>query len=99
MLGHIVNLIFINIFIVIFVLYRENFIHWDDFLNMFLWLRQKDLMKEKTFGNTVQERQLFHGADPATIETICNQNFDRYICGTGSSAFGLGEFYLWELTY
>ncbi|XP_073477597.1 zinc finger CCCH-type antiviral protein 1-like [Aquarana catesbeiana] len=70
--------------------------------NSNLWMlynRQKDQMKKKNLANTVDERQLFHGTNPADIDVICSRNFDQNICGTNGIEYGLGSYFARDASY
>ncbi|XP_056373923.1 zinc finger CCCH-type antiviral protein 1-like isoform X1 [Hyla sarda] len=56
---------------------------------VFQW--QKEQMKNVNQGQDVRETRLFHGADTAHIDDICNQNFDWHLCGTNGTAYGQGR--------
>ncbi|XP_053243525.1 protein mono-ADP-ribosyltransferase PARP12-like isoform X3 [Podarcis raffonei] len=54
---------------------------------------QKEQMKKKNGGKTVDERLLFHGTNPSSLEAICSDNFDWRICGTNGTAYGKGSYF------
>ncbi|XP_034993495.2 zinc finger CCCH-type antiviral protein 1 isoform X1 [Zootoca vivipara] len=64
---------------------------------IFQW--QKEQMKKKNGGNTVDERLLFHGTSPSSLEAICSDNFDWRICGTNGTAYGKGSYFARDAAY
>ncbi|NXO65298.1 PAR12 polymerase, partial [Phainopepla nitens] len=64
---------------------------------VFQW--QKEKMKRENGGKEVQEKQLFHGTDVTSMETICTQNFDWRICGSNGNNYGKGIYFARDAVY
>ncbi|XP_028584451.2 protein mono-ADP-ribosyltransferase PARP12-like isoform X3 [Podarcis muralis] len=64
---------------------------------IFQW--QKEQMKKKNGGKAVDERLLFHGTNPSSLEAICSDNFDWRICGTNGTAYGKGSYFARDASY
>ncbi|XP_044050221.1 protein mono-ADP-ribosyltransferase PARP12 [Siniperca chuatsi] len=64
---------------------------------VFQW--QKEQMKKKNGGKTVNEQYLFHGTDKSLIEAICEQNFDWRMCGVHGTAYGKGSYFAKDASY
>ncbi|XP_077786931.1 protein mono-ADP-ribosyltransferase PARP12-like isoform X2 [Podarcis muralis] len=60
---------------------------------------QKEQMKKKNGGKAVDERLLFHGTNPSSLEAICSDNFDWRICGTNGTAYGKGSYFARDASY
>ncbi|XP_042351718.1 protein mono-ADP-ribosyltransferase PARP12 [Plectropomus leopardus] len=64
---------------------------------VFQW--QKEQMKVRNGGNSVNEQYLFHGTDESLIEAICEQNFDWRMCGVHGTAYGKGSYFARDASY
>ncbi|XP_049929013.1 protein mono-ADP-ribosyltransferase PARP12 isoform X2 [Epinephelus moara] len=64
---------------------------------VFQW--QREQMKERNGGNSVNEKYLFHGTDESLIEAICEQNFDWRMCGVHGTAYGKGSYFARDASY
>ncbi|XP_046870582.1 protein mono-ADP-ribosyltransferase PARP12 isoform X2 [Hypomesus transpacificus] len=64
---------------------------------VFQW--QKEQMKQRNGGKTVDERHLFHGTDSSLIDAICEQNFDWRVCGTNGTLYGKGSYFARDALY
>ncbi|NXN81318.1 PAR12 polymerase, partial [Bombycilla garrulus] len=64
---------------------------------VFQW--QKEKMKRENGGKEVQEKQLFHGTNVTSMETICSQNFDWRICGSNGNNYGKGSYFARDALY
>ncbi|KAM5170784.1 zinc finger CCCH-type antiviral protein 1-like [Mantella aurantiaca] len=70
--------------------------------NSALWKQyqgQKDEMKKKNLSSTVNEKQLFHGTNPAYTDAICRENFDRHVCSISNIAYGQGSYFSLKASY
>ncbi|XP_041111298.1 protein mono-ADP-ribosyltransferase PARP12-like isoform X1 [Polyodon spathula] len=64
---------------------------------VFQW--QKEQMKMRSGGSSVDERFLFHGTDKAIVDTICDENFDWRICGVHGTLYGNGSYFARDAKY
>ncbi|RXM37027.1 Poly [ADP-ribose] polymerase 12 [Acipenser ruthenus] len=64
---------------------------------VFQW--QKEQMKMRSGGSSVDERFLFHGTDKAIVDTICEENFDWRICGVHGTLYGNGSYFARDAKY
>ncbi|XP_070763239.1 protein mono-ADP-ribosyltransferase PARP12 [Enoplosus armatus] len=64
---------------------------------VFQW--QREQMKKKNGGHTVNEKYVFHGTDESLIEAICEQNFDWRMCGIHGTAYGKGSYFARDASY
>ncbi|XP_067090750.1 protein mono-ADP-ribosyltransferase PARP12 isoform X2 [Osmerus mordax] len=64
---------------------------------VFQW--QKEQMKQRNGGKTVDEKHLFHGTDSSLIDAICEQNFDWRVCGTNGTLYGKGSYFARDASY
>ncbi|KAK5867740.1 hypothetical protein PBY51_012204 [Eleginops maclovinus] len=64
---------------------------------VFQW--QKEQMKMRNGGKTVNEQYLFHGTEESLIEAICEQNFDWRMCGVHGTAYGKGSYFARDASY
>ncbi|MBN3271030.1 PAR12 polymerase, partial [Polyodon spathula] len=64
---------------------------------MFQW--QKEQMKKKNGGESVDEKILFHGTEQTLLDAICEQNFDLRICGVHGSLYGKGSYFARDASY
>ncbi|KAM6946136.1 protein mono-ADP-ribosyltransferase PARP12-like [Aplochiton taeniatus] len=64
---------------------------------VFHW--QKEQMKVKNGGKTVDERYLFHGTDESAVEAICEQNLDWRECGLNGTHYGMGSYFARDAVY
>ncbi|CAJ1057150.1 protein mono-ADP-ribosyltransferase PARP12-like [Xyrichtys novacula] len=64
---------------------------------VFHW--QKEQMKKRNGGKTVNQQYLFHGTDESLIEAICDQNFDWRMCGVHGTAYGKGSYFAKNASY
>ncbi|KAK1888404.1 Protein mono-ADP-ribosyltransferase PARP12 [Dissostichus eleginoides] len=64
---------------------------------IFQW--QKEQMKMRNGGKTVNEQYLFHGTEESLIEAICEQNFDWRMCGVHGTAYGKGSYFARDASY
>lgn len=64
---------------------------------VFQW--QKDQMKKRNGGNSVNEQYLFHGTDESLVEAICEQNFDWRMCGVHGTSYGKGSYFARDASY
>lgn len=64
---------------------------------VFQW--QREQMKERNGGKSVNEKYLFHGTDESLIEAICEQNFDWRMCGVHGTAYGKGSYFARDASY
>ena len=56
-------------------------------------------MAKKAGGNEPDERQLFHGTNPETVEAICQQGFDWRMCGKHGTTYGKGSYFACKANY
>lgn len=66
-----------------------------------LWIQykqKKDRMAKKS-GKEPEERQLFHGTNPSTVEAICQQGFDWRMCGKNATFYGKGSYFASNANY
>ena len=63
-----------------------------------LYCRKKSLMAKKS-GKEPEERQLFHGTKPDTVEAICQQGFDWRMCGKHGTVYGKGSYFACKANY
>lgn len=68
------------------------------------WLyfsRKKENMIEKAKGDQrkVNEKRLFHGTNPRSVEAICKNNFDWRLNGKNATAYGKGSYFAVEASY
>ncbi|MGH0137303.1 UNVERIFIED_CONTAM: hypothetical protein FKN15_034388 [Acipenser sinensis] len=61
--------------------------------------RQKEQMKKKNGGESVDEKFLFHGTEQSLLDAICEQNFDWRICGVHGSLYGKGSYFARDASY
>ncbi|XP_041113997.1 protein mono-ADP-ribosyltransferase PARP12-like isoform X2 [Polyodon spathula] len=64
---------------------------------VFQW--QKEQMKKKNGGESVDEKFLFHGTEQSLLDAICEQNFDWRICGVHGSLYGKGSYFARDASY
>ncbi|XP_033882099.3 protein mono-ADP-ribosyltransferase PARP12-like isoform X1 [Acipenser ruthenus] len=64
---------------------------------VFQW--QKEQMKKKNGGESVDEKFLFHGTEQSLLDAICEQNFDWRICGVQGSLYGKGSYFARDALY
>ena len=55
--------------------------------------RKKQNMKNEN------EKKLFHGTSPESVETICKKNFDWRLCGKNGTTFGEGSYFALDASY
>lgn len=72
--------------------------------NRFMWetyCRKKENMIEKAKGDQrkVNEKRLFHGTNPRSVEAICKNNFDWRLNGKNATAYGKGSYFAVEASY
>ena len=48
---------------------------------------------------TLDEKRLFHGTSPDTVEAICKQNFDWRLHGKNATAYGEGSYFAKNASY
>lgn len=53
----------------------------------------------KKAGNTLEERQLFHGTSPKIVDAICQQGFDWRMCGKHATVYGKGSYFACTAVY
>ena len=53
----------------------------------------------KKSGREPEERQLFHGTKPDTVEAICQQGFDWRMCGKHGTSYGKGSYFACKANY
>ncbi|KAL2093805.1 hypothetical protein ACEWY4_011117 [Coilia grayii] len=71
----------------------QNLLLWRDFQ----W--QRDKMKVRADQGHVREMELFHGTDQASLDAICEHNFDWRICGVHGSHYGKGSYFARDASY
>ena len=64
-----------------------------------LFYRKKSRMAKKLAGKHPEERQLFHGTKPDTVEAICQQGFDWRMCGKHGTTYGKGSYFASKANY
>ncbi|XP_078361818.1 uncharacterized protein LOC144646153 [Oculina patagonica] len=72
--------------------------------NPFMWekyCRKKENMMAAAQRNQqqVNEKRLFHGTSPGTVEAICKQNFDWRLHGKNATRFGEGSYFAVNASY
>lgn len=72
--------------------------------NRFMWetyCRKKENMIEKAKGDQrkVNEKRLFHGTSPSSVEAICKENFDWRLNGKNATAYGKGSYFAVNASY
>ncbi|KAL9956767.1 hypothetical protein ACROYT_G038300 [Oculina patagonica] len=72
--------------------------------NPFMWekyQRKKENMQLAVYKRTlnVNEKRLFHGTSPETVEAICKQNFDWRMHGKNKTAYGEGSYFAVNASY
>nr|XP_058973902.1 protein mono-ADP-ribosyltransferase PARP12-like [Pocillopora verrucosa] len=71
----------------------------DQVQNLFMWekyRRKKDYMTQLANGDQqrVNEKRLFHGTSPDSVEAICKENFDWRLSGTATGTkYGQGSYF------
>uniref|UniRef100_A0AAV2L5S6 Uncharacterized protein n=1 Tax=Knipowitschia caucasica TaxID=637954 RepID=A0AAV2L5S6_KNICA len=68
-----------------------------DLWRVFQW--QKEQMKKRNGGKSVNEKHLFHGTDKGHVDAICDQNFDWRMCGVHGTAYGKGSYFARDASY
>ena len=53
----------------------------------------------KRAGRAPEERRLFHGTTPDTIDAICQQGFDWRMCGRHGTKYGKGSYFARDANY
>ncbi len=53
----------------------------------------------KTGGHKPNEKRLFHGTSPDTVEAICKQNFDWRLHGKNATVYGEGSYFALNSSY
>ena len=76
---------------------------YGTFIVLSLWTflsfcRRKTHIAKKS-GKQPEERQLFHGTNKETVETICQQGFDWRMCGKNATRFGKGTYFACKANY
>jgi len=65
------------------------------------YCRKKENMKAtaKHTHQTINEKRLFHGTSPDTVEAICKQNFDWRLHGKNATVYGEGSYFAVNASY
>ncbi|XP_002942644.2 protein mono-ADP-ribosyltransferase PARP14 [Xenopus tropicalis] len=69
--------------------------------NQYLWQNyqiKKQSIDNKT-GSTNNEKQLFHGTDPGTIDNVNNHGFNRSYAGKNAAVIGNGTYFAVDANY
>ena len=67
---------------------------------MFIVYRKKEYMLVvKSGGHRLNEKRLFHGTSPETVEAICKQNFDWRLHGKNATVYGEGSYFALNSSY
>ena len=57
------------------------------------------MLAVKRGGQRLNERRLFHGTSPETVEAICKQNFDWRLHGKNATMYGQGSYFALNSSY
>ncbi|XP_051900643.1 protein mono-ADP-ribosyltransferase TIPARP-like [Pristis pectinata] len=82
-------------FVILSILRVQNQFLWDKYTRKKLYMNRK----MSDYERVLNEKHLFHGTSPPSIDGICKHNFDPRVSGRHATLYGQGSYFARKSSY